>query len=120
MFGDYKQAGSRSKSDYARNQQHYRQRLPSQPDSQSTKKFRVASTRAIMFPKMFASLPEFKKAAIVAALSALSLALGVSMFLYQGGVSSDTAIVRSAFILISMLMVPHFILEHILTKKRAA
>jgi Brp/Blh family beta-carotene 15,15'-monooxygenase len=65
-------------------------------------------------------LSKFKKAAIVAAVSALSLGLGVLMFLYQGDVPSDMGIVRSAFILISTLTVPHFILEHILAKKQAA
>jgi Brp/Blh family beta-carotene 15,15'-monooxygenase len=65
-------------------------------------------------------LSKFKKAAIVAAVSALSLGLGVLMFLYQGDVPSDMGIVRSAFILISTLTVPHFILEHILAKKPAA
>jgi hypothetical protein len=49
--------------------------------------------------------------------SALSLGLGVLMFLYQGDVPSDMGIVRSAFILISTLTVPHFILEHLMTYK---
>jgi Brp/Blh family beta-carotene 15,15'-monooxygenase len=65
-------------------------------------------------------LSKLKKAAIVAAVSALSLGLGVLMFLCQGDVPSDMGIVRSAFILISTLTVPHFILEHILAKKPAA
>ena len=55
--------------------------------------------------------------AIVASVSALSLGLGVLMFLYQGDVPSDMGVVRSAFILISTLTVPHFILEHVMTYK---
>jgi len=62
-------------------------------------------------------LSKLKKASIVAAVSALSLGLGVLMFLYQGDVPSDMGIVRSAFILISTLTVPHFILEHLMTYK---
>jgi hypothetical protein len=62
-------------------------------------------------------LSKLKKASIVAAVSALSLGLGVLMFLYQGDVPSDMGIVRSAFILISTLTVLHFILEHLMTYK---
>ncbi len=62
-------------------------------------------------------LSKLKKAAIVASVSALSLGLGVLMFLYQGDVPSDMGVVRSAFILISTLTVPHFILEHVMTYK---
>jgi hypothetical protein len=62
-------------------------------------------------------LSKLKKAAIVTAVSALSFGLGVLMFLYQGDVPSDMGVVRSAFILISTLTVPHFILEHVMTYK---
>ena len=62
-------------------------------------------------------LSKFKKAAIVASVSALSLGLGVLVFFYQGDVPSDMGVVRSAFILISTLTVPHFILEHVMTYK---
>jgi Brp/Blh family beta-carotene 15,15'-monooxygenase len=62
-------------------------------------------------------MSKFKKAAIVAAVSALSFGLGVLMFLYQGEVPSDMGVVRSAFILISTLTVPHFILEYLMTYK---
>jgi beta-carotene 15,15'-dioxygenase len=62
-------------------------------------------------------LSKLKKAAIVTAVSALSFGLGVLMFLYQGDVPSDMGVVRSAFILISTLTVPHFILEHLMTYK---
>lgn len=66
------------------------------------------------------ALSPLKKAAIVTAVSGLSLGLGVLMFLYQGGVPADMGIIRSAFILISTLTVPHFILEHLLAKKQTA
>ena len=61
-----------------------------------------------------------KKAAIIAAVSALSLGLGVLMFLYQGDIPADMGVIRSAFVLISTLTVPHFILEHILSDKHRA
>ena len=61
-----------------------------------------------------------KKAAIIAAVSALSLGLGVLMFLYQGDIPADMGVIRSAFVLISTLTVPHFILEHILSDKQHA
>lgn len=61
-----------------------------------------------------------KKTAIICAVFALSLGLGVLMFLYQGDVPADMGIIRTAFILISTLTVPHFILEHILSDKNPA
>lgn len=61
-----------------------------------------------------------KKTAIIFAVFALSLGLGVLMFLYQGDVPADMGIIRTAFILISTLTVPHFILEHILSDKKPA
>jgi beta-carotene 15,15'-dioxygenase len=61
-----------------------------------------------------------KKAAIIFAVFALSLGIGVLMFLYQGDVPADAGIIRTAFILISTLTVPHFILEHILSDKQPA
>jgi Brp/Blh family beta-carotene 15,15'-monooxygenase len=65
-------------------------------------------------------LSPIKKAAIICAVFALSLGLGVLMFLYQGDVPADMGIIRTAFILISTLTVPHFILEHILSDKNPA
>lgn len=65
-------------------------------------------------------LSPLKKAAIICAVFALSLGLGVLMFLYQGDVPADMGIIRTAFILISTLTVPHFILEHILSHKNPA
>lgn len=61
-----------------------------------------------------------KKALIIAAVSALSLGFGIVVFLFQRGLSADAGIIRSAFILISTLTVPHFILEHLLAKKQTA
>ncbi len=65
-------------------------------------------------------LSPLKKTAIIIAVFALSLGLGVLMFLFQGDVPADLGIVRTAFILISTLTVPHFILEHILSDKKPA
>jgi Brp/Blh family beta-carotene 15,15'-monooxygenase len=65
-------------------------------------------------------LSPLKKTAIICAVFALSLGLGVVMFLYQGDVPADMGIIRTAFILISTLTVPHFILEHILSDKNPA
>jgi Brp/Blh family beta-carotene 15,15'-monooxygenase len=65
-------------------------------------------------------LSPMKKTAIICAVFALSLGLGVLMFLYQGDVPADMGIIRTAFILISTLTVPHFILEHILSDKKPA
>jgi beta-carotene 15,15'-dioxygenase len=65
-------------------------------------------------------LSPLKKTAIICAVFALSLGLGVLMFLYQGDVPADMGIIRTAFILISTLTVPHFILEHILSDKKPA
>jgi len=65
-------------------------------------------------------LSPLKKASIICAVFALSLGLGVLMFLYQGDVPADMGIIRTAFILISTLTVPHFILEHILSDKNPA
>jgi Brp/Blh family beta-carotene 15,15'-monooxygenase len=66
------------------------------------------------------TLSFMKKAAIIAAVSALSLGLGVLIFLYQGDIPADMGVIRSAFVLISTLTVPHFILEHILSDKQRA
>lgn len=66
------------------------------------------------------ALSSLKKTAIIFAVFALSLGLGALMFLYQGEVAADMGIIRSAFILISTLTVPHFILEHILSGKQSA
>lgn len=66
------------------------------------------------------ALSSLKKAAIIAAVFALSLGLGALMFLFQGDVPADMGIIRTAFILISTLTVPHFILEYILSNEQPA
>ena len=65
------------------------------------------------------ALSPAKKLVIISAVSALSVGLGVLMFLYQGQVPTDMGVIRAAFILISTLTVPHFILEHMLSNKSA-
>ena len=64
------------------------------------------------------ALSPVKKSAIIIAVFALSLGLGTLMFLYKGDVPADMSIIRTAFILISTLTVPHFILEHLLADKQ--
>ena len=66
------------------------------------------------------TLSRTKKTLIICAVTALSLGMGVLMFLYQGEVPTDMGIIRAAFILISTLTVPHFILEHLLSYKQRA
>lgn len=59
-----------------------------------------------------------KKAVIIIAVFALSMGLGALLFANQSGLSVDTGIIRAAFVLISTLTVPHFILEHLMPKKQ--
>ncbi len=66
------------------------------------------------------ALSAAKKGAIIAAVTALSLGMGVAMFLYQGEVPTDMGVIRAAFVLISTLTVPHFILEYLMSAKKAA
>jgi beta-carotene 15,15'-dioxygenase len=60
-----------------------------------------------------------KKAVIVMCVSALSLALGVALFLTGENTSFDAGIIRAAFVLISTLTVPHFILEYLTSGKKS-
>ena len=57
-----------------------------------------------------------QKAIIIAAVFALSLGLGILLYASYTTTSVDAGIIRSAFVLISTLTVPHFILEHLLSK----
>lgn len=66
------------------------------------------------------AISQAKKAAIIIAVFTLSIGLGVLLFVSRSGVSFDTGIIRAAFILISTLTVPHFILEHLMAKKAQA
>lgn len=65
------------------------------------------------------ALSPAQKLVIITAVSSLSFGLGVLMFLYQGQVPTDMGIIRAAFILISTLTVPHFILEYLMSAKKA-
>jgi beta-carotene 15,15'-dioxygenase len=53
-----------------------------------------------------------KKLIIIAAVFFLSLGLGVLLYASNKTAGFDTGVIRSAFVLISVLTVPHFILEH--------
>ncbi len=53
-----------------------------------------------------------KKAAIIAAVFLLSLAIGVLLFIGQGDLQVESGVIRTAFMLISILTAPHFVLEH--------
>ena len=66
------------------------------------------------------ALSPTKKFVIVAAVSALSLGLGVLIYASGNAARVDAGIVRSAFVLISTLTVPHFILEHLTAKEWTA
>jgi beta-carotene 15,15'-dioxygenase len=59
-----------------------------------------------------AGISSVKKAAIIAAVSLLSLAMGVLLYLGQGDLQIESGVIRAAFVLISILTVPHFVLEH--------
>lgn len=52
------------------------------------------------------------KGAIMVAVFMLSMAIGVLLFVGQPDLEVESGIVRSAFMLISILTAPHFILEH--------
>jgi Brp/Blh family beta-carotene 15,15'-monooxygenase len=67
-------------------------------------------------------LSPIKKSLIVGAVTALSVGLGVAYFFGNQASNFSSAAIRSAFILLSTLTVPHFILEHFLgstNQKRA-
>lgn len=61
-----------------------------------------------------------KKFVTIAAVSGLSLGLGVLIYTSGSTVSFDAGIVRSAFVLISTLTVPHFILEYLTANEWAS
>lgn len=66
------------------------------------------------------TISPMKKAAIIIAVFGLSIGLGALLFVSQNGIAVDTGIIRSAFVLISTLTVPHFILEHLMSKRQQA
>ena len=53
-----------------------------------------------------------RKGAIIAAVFLLSLAIGVVLFMGQSDLQVESGVIRTAFMLISILTAPHFVLEH--------
>lgn len=64
-----------------------------------------------------ATISPTKKAVIMFAVFVLSIGLGALLFAGQGGISLDAGIIRTAFVLISTLTLPHFILEHLMSNE---
>ena len=64
-------------------------------------------------------MSKLKKSLILVAVFALSLGLGVLIYIGAGAGTIDASIVRSAFVLISTLTLPHFILEHLISTHRS-
>lgn len=60
------------------------------------------------------ALVQRQKLMIVAAVTLLSFGIGALLFTHQAAIGIESNIIRTAFILISILTVPHFILEHLL------
>jgi beta-carotene 15,15'-dioxygenase len=59
-----------------------------------------------------AGISSAKKGVIIAAVFLLSLGLGVLLFMGQSDLQVESGVIRTAFMLISILTVPHFVLEH--------
>jgi beta-carotene 15,15'-dioxygenase len=59
-----------------------------------------------------AGISSAKKGMIIAAVFLLSLAIGVLLFMGQSNLQVESGVIRTAFMLISILTVPHFVLEH--------
>jgi Brp/Blh family beta-carotene 15,15'-monooxygenase len=59
-----------------------------------------------------AGISSVKKGAIIAAVFMLSMAIGVILYLDQSNLQIESGVIRTAFMLISILTVPHFVLEH--------
>ena len=59
-----------------------------------------------------AGISAAKKIVIITAVFLLSLAIGVLLFFGQNDLQVESGVIRTAFILISILTVPHFVLEH--------
>lgn len=57
-----------------------------------------------------------QKALVIVAVTALSLGFGALLFTQQGSFKVEDSIIRTAFILISILTVPHFILEQLMRR----
>lgn len=61
-----------------------------------------------------------RKLAVIIAVTLLALGLGAALFAQQVAFGTEANIIRTAFILISILTVPHFLLEHMLAKSPLA
>ncbi len=62
------------------------------------------------------NITPWNKAAVVFAVTALSFGLGAGIFAQGTGLSFDEGIIRTVFILISILTLPHFLLEQFLPR----
>jgi beta-carotene 15,15'-dioxygenase len=60
-----------------------------------------------------------QKALVISAVIGLSLGIGILLFISAGAALPESGIVRTAFVLLSILTVPHFILEQLLDKQSA-
>jgi beta-carotene 15,15'-dioxygenase len=58
-----------------------------------------------------------KKGLIIVMVFALSIGLGVLFFIEQDNAVLDVGVIRTAFVLLSTLTVPHFVLEQIMARK---
>lgn len=58
-----------------------------------------------------------KKTMIIAAVFCLSAGIGVVLFMGSADAPLDVGIIQTAFVLLSTLTVPHFVLEHIMAAK---
>jgi beta-carotene 15,15'-dioxygenase len=65
-------------------------------------------------------LSVWKKAMIITSVTALALGMGALVFVHGSTASVDTGIVRTAFVLLSILTLPHFLLEQFLPKMARA
>ena len=61
-----------------------------------------------------------KTAVIITAVTGLSVGVGVLLFTGYGDMQMDAAAIRTGFVLLSALTVPHFILEHVMAAKDSA
>jgi beta-carotene 15,15'-dioxygenase len=65
-------------------------------------------------------LPTLQKLLVIVAVVALSLGIGVLLFIGSGSGTVDSGIIRASFLLLSILTVPHFILEQLLDRTSGA
>jgi beta-carotene 15,15'-dioxygenase len=65
-------------------------------------------------------LSAWQKAAIIISVTALALGMGALVFVHGSTASVNTEIVRTAFVLLSILTLPHFLLEQFIPKMARA